>query len=191
MVARFMKRMAGHFANEMAVVTPNGKVLSHYPAEGLRNWKKLPEAERVRLDDLGKYDPALDPAPPPRGLIVNVYARGLVRDPDGRLQVYRNPAAHLSQVAGPDHLWLTEAEWKSLLPARPRKGERLAVPEPLVDRICRRYLIDLVRIGGEGGPRSPATVRSQKLTLTVEDVSPESVRLRLDGSAHFATRGLE
>src|SRR4051812_9969903 len=136
MAARFLKRMAGHFANETAVVTPNGKVLHHSPAEGLARWKKLPRAERTHLEDLGKYDPGREPAPPAGGLILNVYARGLSVPEFGRLEVYRNPRAHLSKEPGRDHLWLTEAEWKSLVPGRPKKAQRFAVPKPLVDRMC-------------------------------------------------------
>jgi len=40
MVAKFMKRLKGHFSNETAVSTPNGEMLSPYPEEGLQNWKK-------------------------------------------------------------------------------------------------------------------------------------------------------
>jgi hypothetical protein len=191
MVAAFLKRLAGHFANETAVATPNGKVLAGSLSDGLAKWKKLPRDQRTRLEDLGKYDSRRDPQPPPKGLILKVYARGLTRAGDGRFKIYRNPKAHLSKEAGRDHLWLTEAEWRSLVPTGGKKGDRQAVPEPIVDRICRRYLIDLVRIGGEGGPRRREHVVSQRLWLTVEEVSSAQVRLRLDGSACFVTQGLE
>jgi hypothetical protein len=190
MVGKFMKRMAGHFANETAVVTPNARVLSAWPEEGLAKWKKLPEAERQTVEDFGTFDPKLDPAPPPGGLILKVFARGLARA-DGRLEIYRNPKANLSREAGRDFLWMTQAEWKSLVPVEPRVGERRAVPAPLVDRLCRRYLIDLVRVGGEGGPRSRANTLHQELTLTVESADADRVRLRLDGSAAFRTYGPE
>jgi hypothetical protein len=186
MVSRFFRRVARHFANEVAVVTPNAKVLSHSPADGLKKWKQLPEAQRKNLEDFGKYGARLDPAPPPKGLIVKVYARGLTRDSTGRLQIYRTKVAR-SLEAGRDHLWLTEAEWKSLLPASCKKGARVAVAKPIVDRICRRYLIDLVRVGGNGGPRRPEEVLAEEIQVTVEGVSPRLVRLRLDGSARLAT----
>src|SRR5262249_34907252 len=113
MTARFMKRLARHFANETAVVTPNGQVLSHDPEQGLAKWKKLPAAERRQFDDLGRYDPKSDPQPPEGGLILKVFARGLERDEQGRLQIYRHPRAHLSQEPGRDFLWLTGGEWQS------------------------------------------------------------------------------
>src|SRR5262249_8944633 len=55
------------------------------------------------------------------------------------------------------------------------------------DRICRRYLIDLVRVGGNGGPRRPEEVFARDLHLTVEESAGGRVRLRLDGTARLAT----
>src|SRR5438552_16676509 len=117
-------------------------------------------AVRKSLDNLGPYDAPLDLAPPAGGLILKVYARGLIRDPAGRLQIYRTDVAR-SREAGRDHLWLTEAEWQSLLPTPVRTGEKTDVPGPIVERICRRSLIDLVRVGGNGGPRRSEEVLSR------------------------------
>jgi hypothetical protein len=189
----FLARIAGHFANEMAVITPNGKVLSQGgDLEGaLKMWRSLPREQRSQLEDLGTFEASREPAPPPGGLVLNVFARGLVRDGDGVLQIYRHPKAHLSREAGRDHLWLTAEEWKRLVPPRPHVGDRLDVPAAITDRFCRRYLIDLVRIGGEGGPRRPENVREQRLTLTVTAVTADSITLGLDGSARFLTFGPE
>ena len=186
MVSAFFKRVARHFANEVAVVTPNGKLLSHDPAEGLARWKKLPPAERKRLDDLGPYDAKLDPAPPPGGLVLKVYSRALARGPGGELAPYKTRVAR-SLEPGHDHLWLTADEWKSLLPGEPRRGERRAVPSALADRLCRRCLIDLVRVGGNGGPRRADEVLGRRLWLTTEEVTPARLRLRLEGHARLAT----
>jgi hypothetical protein len=188
--ATFLKRLAAHFANETTVATPNGKVLSANLDEGLRKWQALPETERKQLDSLGKHDPARDPAPPAGGLILKVFARGLTPSGDG-WEIYRNPKAHLSREPGRDHCWFTEAEWKSLVPEKPAVGEQAPVPAAITDRLCRRYLIDLVRIGGEGGPRRPENVVSQELTLTVEAADAREIRLRLDGLARFRTSGPE
>src|SRR5262249_54054835 len=102
MVATFMKRLAGHFANAMAVATPNGKLLSGDLDKGLAKWQELPAAERKKLDDLGKFDPKSEPQPPAGGLILKVFARGLERDKDGKLQIYHHPKAHLSHEPGRD-----------------------------------------------------------------------------------------
>ena len=181
---KFLRRIAAHFANQTAVVTPNGKRLPGSFDAALAAWKKLPASERKRLDDLGKYDPG--PSPPPGGAVLKVYARWLHRDPAGRLQLYKTKVSR-SWEPGRDFLWLTAAECKALVPAAPRKGESLAVSDAFADRICRRVLIDLVRVGGNGGPRRPDEVLAKSLRLTVEGVSAERVRLRLDGSARLAT----
>jgi hypothetical protein len=120
LVATFFRRVARHFANETAVVTPNGRLLAHSPAEGLKKWRALPADERRRLDDLGPYDPSRDPEPPAGGVILNVFARALTRDADGRLRPYQAEVAR-SREPGRDHLWLTEAEWRALVPARARR----------------------------------------------------------------------
>lgn len=202
MTANFFKLIAAHFANETGVITPNGKKLAGSPEDGLAKWKQLSEAERKTLEDLGKYDAGFDPAPPAGGLIVKVFARGLSRDSAGVLGTYKDPKVPLSQEPGRDFLWLTQAECKSLVPEQATKGATLMVPEPIADRLCRRYLIDLVRIGGNGGPRQPQHVASKQLKLTVEEPSPPaplpqgergaraaSVRLRLDGSAECLSFG--
>jgi hypothetical protein len=186
MVSTFFRRVAKHFANEMAVVTPNGQLLSHDLDEGLKKWRALPADQRRKLDDLGEFDASFLPAPPPRGLVLNVYSRGLMRDDQGRLQIYKTEVAR-SQEAGRDHLWLTESEAKSLVPAAPEVGSRKEVATPVVDRICRRYLIDLVRVGGNGGPRRPNDVLDEQLQVIVESATATEIRLKLEGSARLAT----
>jgi hypothetical protein len=131
------------------------------------------------------YDSSRDPEPPAGGVILNVFARALARDDAGRL-LYKTAVAR-SREAGRDHLWLTELEWRSLVPARARRGETFPVPAPLTDRICRRYLIDLVRVGGNGGPRRHDQVLAEQLRLTVEEATATRVSLRLDGTARLAT----
>jgi hypothetical protein len=190
LAAKFMKQIKGHFSNETAIVTPNGEMLSIYPEEALQKWRQLSRAERRAVDNLGKYDVRNEPSPPAGGLVLNVFARPLVLEA-GQLVIYRNPKAHLSKEPGRDHLWLTRAEWKSLVPAQAKVGERRTVPGPIADRLCRRYLIDLVRIGGEGVPRRPEDVLARDLVLIVEEVTPARLRLHLQGTPQFVTRGPE
>jgi hypothetical protein len=188
MVSKFFRRVARHFANEVAVVTPNGRLLAHDLAAGLKAWKALPAADRKRLDDLGTIDTRFGPAPPAGGLVIKVYARGLRPDggKDGALTIYRTEVAR-SREPGRDHLWLSAGECKALLPERPEKGKTQPLPAAVAQRICRCYLIDLVRVGGNGGPRRPEQVLARDLRLTVEKVSAGRVRLRLHGSARVAT----
>lgn len=87
LVANFFQRVAKHFANEMAVVTPNGRLLAHSPAEGLKKWQALPAGERRWLDDLGPHDSSRAPEPPAGGVILNGFPRALTRDDTGQLQL--------------------------------------------------------------------------------------------------------
>ena len=178
--------MAGHFANQTAVVTPNGKMLSHDLDDGLKRWKALPQAERTQLEEIGAYDAAKHPEPPPGGLVVKVFYRAFVREAGGKLEYYKKGSTR-NLEPGRDHLWLTEAEWRSLIPPPTTKAERRAMPDLIAERICRRYLIDLVRVGGFGGPRRPQDVLARELWLTTEKKEGTSVRLRVDGTARVSS----
>ena len=180
----FLKRIKGHFANEVAVVTPNGEYLSSSLTAGLQKWKELPAEQRKKLEPMGAHDPDLEAAPPPGGLILQVFSRALARV-GGELVPYKTKVSR-SWEPGRDFVWLTESEWRSLIPATPQPGAAQVVAAPIQDRLIRRYLIDLVRVGGNGGPRRPEQVLARELTVTVEQVSPTMIRLRLKGSARLS-----
>lgn len=186
MASTFFRRVAKHFANEMAVVTPNGQLLSHNLDEGLRKWQAIPADRRRKLDDLGMFDESYLPSPPPRGLILQVFSRGLIRDDQGELNIYKTEVAR-SFEPGRDYLWLTESEATSLVPDELKAGSRLPVAERIVGRICRRYLIDLVRVGGNGGPRRREEVLSNSMQTIVEGATDGKVTLRIEGTARLAT----
>jgi hypothetical protein len=155
--------------------------------QGLAAWKKLPEDQRkpgaVQVAEAGRVDDRFSRTPPPGGLVVRVSTRILERCKEGfRHGECKFPGGDQAAV---DHLWLTEAEWKGLVPAAPRRGDRQALPERLVQRILRFHLVDNTR--GEPPMWQRREVRSGKLTLTVAEVTPAAVTLRLEGSALLAT----
>ncbi|HKB38606.1 MAG TPA: hypothetical protein VKD72_19335 [Gemmataceae bacterium] len=165
-------------------------------AEGLAKWKKLPEAQRKALPRGESLSPpeASRCTPPPGGLVLRSYIRNLKRGEGGRLEhitrddlkdrkqypdwnpIYTEPAHY--------HVWLTEAEWKSLVPASPKKGDRFPVPDGICKRIFRYHLVN--GTFGLPGVWRLEDIRSGELTLKVETTSP-TVRLRLEGSARLAT----
>src|SRR5262249_31647576 len=119
------------------VFTASGKLLAyrnhHDPAvmrgvlkQALRDWQKLPAAQRkagaVAVADAGKVDTTHARTPPPGSLIVNIYTRILDRTASGEFCGGTSKFTGGDKAAR-DHLWLTEAEWKALIPANPRKGE--------------------------------------------------------------------
>lgn len=80
-------------------------------------------------------------------------------------------------------MWLAEAEWKSLMPANPRAGDTFAMPAGIADRLVRRHLNPRSVYDGHSDGLDRSSVRAAELNLTVEAVSRDRVRLRLDGHA--------
>jgi len=157
--------------------------------QGLAAWKKLPEEQRkpgaIKVEDMGKADVRFDRQPPPGGLIINVYTRILDYDSKKELckGTCKNPAG---EQTARDHLWLTEADWKALVPANPKKGDTFPMAAKVAERILRFHLMDNTR--GEPPHWTREEIRSQKMTLTVEEITDTILRLRLDGSALLATQ---
>ncbi|MFT5527653.1 MAG: hypothetical protein ACI9HK_005637, partial [Pirellulaceae bacterium] len=93
----------------------------------------------------------------------------------------RRTAAHEAQ---PHHMWLAEAEWKSLMPANPKKGDKLPLPTKLTGRILRWHLNPLRFYGRYGADAlDRPEVRAGQLWLVVDAVAADVVRLRLEGFA--------
>src|SRR5262249_35145894 len=137
----------------------------------LAKFKQLPPEKRTAR---GEELPAIwkgkaELSPPAGGLILKQYRRVLHKDADGRLT--RHELHH-------DSLWMTKAEWQSLVPERPRVGDSFTVPEFLVTRIGRHH----AQIVNPSTSLRISATPKPTLTLTVEAASPEQLRLRLQGS---------
>lgn len=194
-------KSAGYIGgNNWFVFTPAGKLLSSDPREGLAKWKKLPEGERmpgaVKVGTAPKKEQTkgVSPPPPKDGLVIRVYMRELDKDSAGMFRPFHYP--RMSQI-GPwdtvrvleepsvDAMWLTKDEWQSLVPPSPKAGDKFKVPDAVRLRIVRAHLVDgtmsLIF------PWEKEHVRQEKMTLTVERVTPDSIQLRLEGSAVLAT----
>jgi len=156
--------------------------------DALAKWRKLPESERrpgaVTVEDVSRVDARYARTPPPGGLVVSVFARSLDRDATGEL-FDASCKVGGGDEASRDHLWLTEAEWRSLVPASATKGDQFPLPAKVVERICRFHLLDNTR--GEPSMWGREQIRSRTFTLTVEETGPAGTKLRLDGSALLAT----
>jgi hypothetical protein len=177
--------------------TADGKLLAyrnhHDPAvmrqeltRALSAFARLPGESRkpgaAGVEDAGKPDPRYHREPPKGAAVVTVYTRILDRDGDGFCRgTCSRPGG---DFAARDHLWVLESECK-VLAAQPRKGAVVPVPPALRDRLLRFHLVDNTR--GEPPHWQPEDVRSQKLTLTVAEVTGAEVRLRLEGTALLAT----
>jgi hypothetical protein len=174
--------------NQIQITTATGKVLGA-PKDnwdsnidkGMKEFEALPEHERK---------PKVTPAgrvyrlpPPPNGLVLRVYTRGLEKSEDRGL---RRIEQYSKTYRGPqrDFLWLTEQEWRSLVPQTTAPGERVSVPGPVATRLFCHHLVN--NTVGLAGVMSPSNVRRSEITLVVEDVSASEVRLRVEGEAVVA-----
>jgi hypothetical protein len=90
-----------------------------------------------------------------------------------------------SRFPGTDTVWVTEREWKSMIPPTPKKGDKLVFPSTLQNRILRYYAAPEL-VGWNN--TDYYQVRSSEFTLTVDDASADGFRLRLEG---FARKGKE
>src|SRR5262249_50077160 len=108
--------------------------------------------------------------PPAEGIILKQYNRGFHKDAEGKMHPDGQVLLH-------DSLWMTKAEGQSLVPQKPQVGDSFTVPAFLVSRLGVHHGSAF----GANGVRISATPKPT-LTLTVEDASPDQLRLRLKGS---------
>jgi hypothetical protein len=169
----------------------------------MKKWQTLPETERapgaVKVDDAGPVAANVQSiAPPANALILRTYHRLLSRAADGSVRKVRPgdyPAksnlgeketwiTHYGErwEAQPDFMWIQEAEWKSIVKPNPAKGDRYPLLEAVADRMTRAHLI-MGMAYGECGICDKRSVRSRSLTLSVTNVSADTVELRLEGAA--------
>lgn len=197
-------------AGSVCVVTAGGKRLTSVggPGEGmvrflngaLKAWSELPEAERKpgAVEQSGPADPrraAL--SMPPGTLVLRAFNRHLGRDGKGELRyaLAEDFVPNTSKVqaeryaeAHNDFVWIPEAEGKALVPAEPRKGDAHPVPASFALRLFRFHL-DPCRGFSEGAAFTRSKSDAGRLTLTVQEVSPEKLALRLEGSASLKENG--
>lgn len=137
----------------------------------LAKFKQLPPEKRaVQVEELPDiWKDKAEVQPPGGGLILRQYRRVLHKDPSGRL--HRRDLYH-------DWLWMTKAEWQSLVPEQRRVGDSLTVPEFLATRIGTYH----AQIMNPSASVRIEPTPKPTLTLTVEEASPEQIRLRLHGT---------
>jgi hypothetical protein len=187
----------------MSCVSPGGKYLGPTAAKALEAFLKLPEDERkpgaVTVPDLMPSE-ELIPAPPAGGLVLKVHARFLSADDKGELRYAkpedfplmeksaesRNPWQLFLQP-NTEYMWLTREEWRALVPANPVQGEKVAVAPVIVERMARFHLTPRRAMTSEDGIQKKEAIKSARLTLVVEDVSAERIRMVLEGFVHTGT----
>jgi hypothetical protein len=188
----------------MTCVSASGKLLGRMASpKVLEAFRKLPEAERkpgaVRVPDL-KPSERVIPSPPAGGLVLKVHARFLSRDDRGGLRHARGTDFPLMEgdpkvirrwqkflQPNTEYMWLTEKEWRSLVPARPMEGAKVAVDPAIAERMARFHLYPKRSMTSEGFGLRRKAVKKAELTLVVQDVTPARIRMALKGFVHTGT----
>lgn len=174
--------------NGFAVCTATGKFVGTADnlSGSVEKYKKLPKSDRIPSTLIPAAESKV-PTPPPGGLILNAYCTYLDRDSSGGYSrakwmlndIYPSTMAGKTEPAttGNDMVWLTDAEWKAMVPSEPRKGQPQAVPPSVRQRLLGLHACDFHPVAGGGRP----IVRAGELALTVDAVSTSAIDLRLEG----------
>jgi hypothetical protein len=183
----------GAGGNHVVAATAGGRILAAEAGLRLRRRELEPALEEFRALPEAERRPALPsaegvppperpvPVPPKNGLILRGYCAYLRADAEGRparLTRYyyeENPDRWAAETQS-DTIWLTEEEWKGLVPADPAPGAKVEVPEGLRRRFFCTLGIDYM----EGSVNS-LPEREGSLTLT----RLETGDLRIDGFARL------
>lgn len=149
----------------------------------LAEYQRLPKEERqVSLKDAAEAEPPRRPVPQPPagGLVIRGYCTYLQQQKGEieratRYYYEQNPDRWAAETQS-DMLWLTEAEWKSLVPEDPKPGGKIEVPSAIQQRFYSTTGIDYME-----GSVNALPPRDTSMTITIERVTPEAIAMRLDG----------
>jgi hypothetical protein len=83
-----------------------------------------------------------------------------------------------------EYMWLTETEWRSLVPSEPALGQRLPVHPAIAMRMARFHLSPKRALTSEDGIVDRRDVKLAELNLVVDDVKPKRIKLYLTGIVH-------
>lgn len=176
---------------EGKVLAPRGDFWGPFNlSAALEAFRKLPESERKpKIEKPSKEDlegGSVPPSPPPGGLIARAYTTHLERNEKGELVRARNyrpfndPKEWVIEpgLTWHEHFWMTEEEWRSLVPKNAKKGDTFPAPAFLKQRLFWWYVGIQAVEGCADYWRGP---REGDLAFTVEEASAAGVRLRLEG----------
>jgi hypothetical protein len=79
-----------------------------------------------------------------------------------------------------DNLWITEAEWRGLVPSDPKSGDNSALAPSLSQRICHAFVVP------DGSFWKAGQIKSADFAATVDEISATMITLRVGGSYHLA-----
>ncbi|MEX0977488.1 MAG: hypothetical protein WDZ48_01465 [Pirellulales bacterium] len=179
----------------MSCVSPDGKMLGGGNlAAALEKFRELPESERkpsaLALAALSAED-ELIASPPENGLILKVHSRFLARDEKGELRYAKNDDfRHIFEFMlqpNTEFMWITEDEWKAFVPENPTQGQRLTVGPAIANRMARFHLNPKRSLTSEDGIVGQQSVNTAELSLVVDEVTPDRIRMGIEGFIHWGS----
>lgn len=192
----------------LGIVNPTSyreKGLHGWLAQRLADWQALPEERRrpgaVEVGPLTDVDPIFAALKPPEGaLILRVTNRTMQQDRDGQFRYLgaddfetKPSDIHLDRYRDPanDFMWIQKAEWRAMIPPEPKVGQSQPAPAAVQLRLFAYHLNPNLGIQGSRA-FAPRSLKAGELTVQVEAVTDQSIRLRLEGRALLdAPGGLE
>ena len=113
-----------------------------------------------------------------------MHAAGLPVDAQGNPSAKKALRSFLE--ASPDFAWITDQEKNELIPANPKVGTTIIVPQSIVSRLCRFHLTP-GRVYSEGREWSERALHEADLRFIVEVVNDKIIRMRAEGAAHMGS----
>ena len=157
--------------------------------EVLAAYERLPREQRVPAEVPGEPEPV--PAPPPGGAVLTIYDRPVARLPDGTFRLPQgndlNGIRTHAQHGQRSSLWLTAEECRSLVPKDPKPGDTHAIAQNLTKRICL-YGLWPQTLWVVEHQWQPNSLKNAELNLTVQEVTGDTVRMRIQGACLLSTR---
>jgi hypothetical protein len=186
--------VVGNTGNAVYMMTAGGKPLDNArkrpeyvgqdlnPQAALEEFNRLPEEDRKPKDLPALKIAGRRIAITPEILALRVLYRPLAADGKGRSPRFNGGFRGVNR----DFVWFKEQEWRALVPADPKKGAEVALPEPLVLRLARYHLSNLTCTSVCGNHVwKPAEVLEKDVRLVVEEVTATAIRMRLTGHARM------
>ncbi len=166
-----------------SINTRNADAMVRMLEKALGKWKSLSPEERLFPEPLEKNPKGRDRWEwkyPEKGLALHQYYRDLPREKSSEKGWKRN-------AWNQDFSWFRKEEARSFLSADPKEGEVHRVPLPLVIRLVRLHLVDVVR--GQTSPWKLSHVKKAQLESRVESRNGDLVTLSLKDSSLTSAKG--
>lgn len=156
-----------------SINTRDAEPLLEVLERSLEKWRERPDsAESHDIPESYPVDPRLGWSYPGNGLTLKVTVRDLPRDSNG-----------VDSRHNIDFAWFTEEETGSLVPPNAASGQTWLAPDFFTRRLALRHFIDTAR--GQSPGWKEGDLKDGEISLTVESVDTDCIRLRMEGRIHL------